>query len=175
MHARSACLAAAALLIALPGCAGGGTGSADTESPKPQKVAAGASNASAALERAGRDAVRENFRLSLYVLWHNNVPEWASRSTRGPALAALRSAAADRRKEGIRIRSLGGQYRLLRLTLDPSYTRAVAIVRDRRAVVPYRAGRRLGRAIKGDERARIELRRLGRTNRFVVWRVSPVR
>jgi hypothetical protein len=127
------------------------------------------------LDRAARVALDENFRLSLYVLWHNSIPSWAQHSTRGPALAALRSAAAARRGRGLRIRSQPGHYTILNVQLDPSYARATALVRDRREVVPYRDSKRLGRAIKVDDHARIELRRLGNSSRFVVWRVSPVR
>lgn len=127
------------------------------------------------LDRAARVALDENLRLSLYVLWHNSIPSWAQHSTRGPALAALRSAAAARRGRGLRIRSQPGHYTILSVQLDPSYARATALVRDRREVVPYRDSKRLGRAIKVDDHARIELRRLGNSSRFVVWRVSPVR
>jgi hypothetical protein len=127
------------------------------------------------LVRAARSAVSGNFRLSLWVLWNNRIPRWATQSTRGPALASLRHSAADRRKQGIRIRSQSGRYTVQRLKLDPSFTRATALVRDVRHVVPYRAGKRLGRAIAVDERAQIELRRLGNTTRFVVWRITPAR
>jgi hypothetical protein len=127
------------------------------------------------LDRAVRVALDENFRLSLYVLWNNSIPSWAQHSTRGPALAALRSAAATRRGRGLRIRSQPGHYTILSVQLDPSYARATALVRDRREVLPYRDSKRLGRAIKVDDHARIDLRRLGNSPRFVVWRVSPVR
>jgi hypothetical protein len=127
------------------------------------------------LVRAARSAVNENFRLSLYVLRNNRLPSWAKRSTRGPALAALRSSALARTKQGITIHSQSGHYTIQRIRLDPSNARATARVHDQRRVVPYRAGKRLGRAVVVDERAQIELRRLGNTMRFVVWRISPAR
>ena len=75
----------------------------------------------AALERAARSALSENRRLSVYVLWNNTIPAWAERSTRGPALASLRSAAQNRRNRGIRVRMLENRREILSLRLDPSY------------------------------------------------------
>ena len=126
----------------------------------------------AALEQAARSALSENRRLSVYVLWNNTIPAWAERSTRGPALASLRSAAQNRRNRGIRVRMLENRREILSLRLDPSYVRATAIVLDRQRVRPSQPnGRPLGRAAMLNERARYELRRLGQSNRFVVWRV----
>jgi hypothetical protein len=127
------------------------------------------------LARAARSAVNENFRLSLYVLRNNRLPSWAKHSTRGPALASLRSSALARKKQRITIHSQSGHFTIQQITLDPSQARATALVHDKRRVVPYRAGKRLGRSVAVDERARVELRRLGTTMRFVVWRISPVR
>lgn len=168
----------ALLLIALvaglaTGC--GGSKHAATTSSSTATTDSSRQDTATTLSRAARIALDENFRLSLYVLWHNSIPSWAQHSTRGPALAALRSAAATRRGRGLRIRSQPGQYTILSVQLDPSYARATALVRDRREVVPYRNRKRLGRSIKVDDHARIELRRLGNSARFVVWRVSPVR
>ncbi|MGH2948860.1 MAG: hypothetical protein ACRDPC_21835 [Solirubrobacteraceae bacterium] len=39
--------------------------------------------------------------------------------------------------------------------------------------MPYRNGRRLGRSIRLKEEARVELRRVAETTRFVVWKVTP--
>jgi hypothetical protein len=65
---------------------------------------------------------------------------------------------------------------ILSLRLDPSYVRATAIVLDRQRVQPSRRnGRPLGRAATLNERARYELRRLGESDRFVVWRVLLLR
>jgi hypothetical protein len=108
------------------------------------------------------------------VLWNNKIPSWAERSTRGPALAALRAAAADRRRRGIRVRLLSDRFQVLSIRLDPSYTRATAVARGRQRVRPHVNGKPGGRSVVLDEKARIELRRLGGSERFVVWRVQTV-
>jgi hypothetical protein len=127
----------------------------------------------AALEQAVRSALTANRRLSVYVLWNNKIPPWAQRSTRGPALVGLRTAAADRRKRGIRVRLLSDRFQVLSIRLDPSYTKATATARGRQRVRPHRVnGKPAGRSVELNETARIELRRLSGTNRFVVWRVE---
>jgi hypothetical protein len=145
------------------------TSSRSTTAPSTDAVA------QTSLTRAVRVALNQNFRLSLYVLWHNRIPSWAQQSTRGPALAALRTSAAARQRRGIQVRSQPGHYMILRVQLDPSYTRATALVRDQRRVFPYQGGKRLGRSIAVDDHAQIELRRVSETTRFVVWRVRSVR
>jgi hypothetical protein len=105
------------------------------------------------------------------VLWNNRVPAWATRSTRGPALVTLRQSAADRRRRGIRVRTLVNTLEITSIKVDPSYTKATAVVRSVQRVRPYRGGKPIGRAVKLDERANIELRRIGTSSRFVVWRV----
>ena len=127
----------------------------------------------ATLERTVRSALTANRRLSVYVLWNNRIPAWAGRSTRGPALEGLRAAAADRKRRGIRVRLLSDRFQVVSITLDPSYTEATAIARGRQRVRPYRLnGKPAGRSVELNEKARILLRRLGSTNRFVVWRVE---
>jgi hypothetical protein len=172
---RAPTITAVAITIAAlaAGCGGGSKHSATT-SPS------GTSTSShvvteAALTRAVRAALNENFRLSVYVLWHNQLPGWARHSTHGPALASLRASASTRQRRGIRVRSASGRYTIVSVRLDPSYTRASAFVRDKGRVFPYRGGKRLGRAIAVDDRARVELRRIGDTMQFVVWRISPIR
>jgi hypothetical protein len=128
-----------------------------------------------ALKAAVRVAIHANLKLSLYVLWHNEVPTWAMRSTRGPALTALRTAAVTRRRQGIQIRNLRGHSTILAIQLAPSYTTATAEIRDTRSVAPYRGGHRLGRAITGTDHSRVQLRRVGNNERFIVWSVSPIR
>jgi hypothetical protein len=165
---RAVVLACSAL--ALAGCSNGSrdvspttTTSATTtaEQPTPEE-----------LEQSARAALDANHRLSVFVLWHNRVPAWASRSTDGPALVALRSAAATRRARGIRARLLSDRRRVVSFRLDPSYTKATATVVDRQRVQPSgRKGKPLGRTVVLSERATYELRRVGRTSRFVVWRV----
>jgi hypothetical protein len=124
------------------------------------------------LARSARAALDANHKLSVFVLWHNRVPAWAARSTRGPALTSLRSAAATRRSRGVRARLLSDRRRVISLTLDPSYTSATALVVDHQRVQPSgRSGQPLGRAVVLNERATYELRRIGSSRRFVVWRV----
>jgi hypothetical protein len=109
----------------------------------------------------------------VYVLWNNMVPPWAERSTRGPALGGLRAAAADRKRRGIRVRLISDRFQIDSIRLDPSYAEATAIARGRQRVRPHHLnGKPAGRAVVLNEKARIELRRVGRTNRFVVWRVK---
>jgi len=162
-----------ALLVAIASGCNGGNDEAATEPPPTTTTS---ETGKAALERAVRSAVTENRRLSVFVLWNNRIPPWAERSTRGPALASLRSAAQNRRTRGIRVRMLESRREILSLRLDPSYARATVIVRDRQRVQPSRRnGRPLGRAAMLNERARYELRRLGKSDRFVVWRVVLLR
>jgi hypothetical protein len=155
--------------VVVAGCSNGshdsgmsGTSSARSASPNPAE----------SLLQAARSALEKNHRVSVFVLWHNQLPADASRSTGGPALASLQSSAATRRARGIRVRLLGDERRVLSLRLDPSYTKATASVFDHQRVQPSgRDGRRLGRAVLLNERATYELRRIDRTSRFVVWRV----
>jgi hypothetical protein len=61
------------------------------------------------------------------------------------------------------------------VTLDPSFTRATAIVSDPQRVQPYDSnGKALGQPTRLSEKSRFELHRLGKSQRFVVWQVSPV-
>jgi hypothetical protein len=173
MTCRALCAVAIAG-VAVAGCSSGSHQASSTPTTTITTISSGSSS-EAMLKEAARAALNENSRLSLYVLWNNRVPSWAEHSTRGPALVALRNAAATRKRQGIRIRSQPGRYLVLSVQLDPSYTRAIAVVRDRRRVFPYRAGKRIGRAIAVDDRARVELKRLGSQTRFVVWRVRPIR
>ena len=159
-----------AFLVAVAvGCDGGNEESATQPSPP----ATTHEDREATLERTVRSALTANRRLSVYVLWNNRIPAWAGRSTRGPALKGLRAAAADRKRRGIRVRLLSDRFQVVSITLDPSYTEATAIARGRQRVRPYRLnGKPAGRSVELNEKARILLRRLGSTNRFVVWRVE---
>jgi hypothetical protein len=160
------------LIVFLVALAAGCDGGNDEVATQPPPATTTPEKGAAALERAARSALTANRSLSVYVLWNNRIPRWAERSTRGPALASLRAAAQNRRSRGIRVRMLENRREILSLRLDPSYARATAIVRDRQRVQPSRRnGRPLGRATMLNERARYELRRLGQSDRFVVWRV----
>lgn len=158
------------IVVALAGCDGGN----DEVTTQPPPLTTTSETGKAALEGAARRALRENDRLSGHVLWSNRIPGWAPRSTRGPALAALRASAADRRRRGIRVRTLTSKLEVVSIYLDPSYTSATAMIRSVQRVRPYEGGRPSGRAVKLDERARVELRRLGASDRFVVWRLTAV-
>jgi hypothetical protein len=157
------------------GCSSGSKDAEPAQSRTDTRSTKTTSDESAVLDQAVREAVRLNARLSDYVLRHNTVPRWARNSTRGPALAALRESAAERRRQRIRVRGTGGDFDVLAVQLDPSYLRATAVVRERGRIRPYRNGRRLGRTVKVDEKVRIELRRLGGAERFVVWKVAPTK
>ena len=124
------------------------------------------------LRAAAREAVQRNYALSLYTLWHNKLPPWAPQSTRGPALAGLRSSIQGRQKRGVRIRVLDRKLKIVSLKLDPSYTHATATIQSRQHVRPFRGKRPLGAAVKLDERARLQLRRVDTSRRFVVWKVQ---
>jgi len=156
------------VLAIAAGCDGGN----DKVATQPSPATTTSETGKATLERAARSALSENRRLSSYVLSNNKIPRWAERSTRGPALAGLRTAAADRRKRGIRVRLLSDRFQVVSIRLDPSYTRATAIARGHQRVRPHSLnGEPAGRSVELNEKARIELRRLGRTNHFVVWSV----
>ncbi len=164
----------ALLLLALlaattAGCNGGN----EKVATQPPPTTTSTQTSEAVLKQAVRTALNGNRRLSIYVLWNNRIPPWAERSTRGPALAGLRTAAADRKKRGIRVRLLSDRFEIVSIRLDPSYATATAIARGRQHVRPYRLnGKPIGRSVELNEKARIDLRRVGHTNRFVVWRVK---
>lgn len=164
-------LVCVAALVA--GCGGSNRSVAATKTTDTHATSTQTSETS--LKAGVRAAIRANVRLSTYVLWHNRVPAWATQSTRGPALKALRDAAATRRRQGIQIKSLSGHYKVVSIALAPSYTEATAVIRSHQRVAPYKTGHRLGRAIVGDDHARVHLQRVGSTEHFVVWSVSPIR
>ena len=155
------------------GCGGSHPSAAPTTTT--DATATSTQTSQATLKAAVRTALHANLKLSLYVLWHNKVPQWATQSTRGPALKALRTSAAARRRQGIQIKNLRGHATIISIQLAPSYSTATAEVRDTRSVAPYKKGHRLGRAIVGTDHSRVQLHRLGNTERFIVWNVSPIR
>lgn len=171
----SIALLLAFVALSASGCSDGDTGAQTPTSNETTTGAATTSDPTAVLERAVRQALRDNYRLSSYVLWHNRIPASARESTRGPALAGLRSAAAERRERGIRIRPVAGELKILTVKLDPSFSRATATTEAAGRVRPYRGGRPLRKTIPVHERARVELRRVGRSQQFVVWQVTVVR
>jgi hypothetical protein len=166
-------LLAIVVAVLAAGCGGGNSSVAATHTRDTTGTSTRTNESS--LKAGVRAALRANLRLSLYVLWHNQIPAWATQSTRGPALKALRVSAASRRRQGIQIKNLRGHSTIILIELAPSYTSAIAEIRDNRSVAPYKAGHRLGRAIVGTDHSRVQLHRLGNTQRFIVWSVAPIR
>ena len=119
-------------------------------------------------------AVQQNFKLSLYVLWHNAVPAWASLSTGGPALAALRASATTRRGRGIRIRPVKTALRVRAVQIDPSYATATAVADSKQRVRPYEGGKPQPKLIALHEQARLTLKRVGSSERFIVWKAMSI-
>jgi Flp pilus assembly protein TadD len=167
MMRRLAPILIVVMVALLAGC-DGGNDEASTQPPPTTTSDTG----KASLEAGVRRALKENDRLSGYVLWSNRIPGWATRSTRGPALAALRRSAAERRQRGVRVRTVASELKISSIKLDPSYATATAVVRSVQRVRPYESGKPSGKAVKLDERARVELRRLGSSHRFIVWKLS---
>lgn len=127
------------------------------------------------LEQAAREGVLREYSESVRSLWTNRVPARPA-ATGGPALAQWRRSVATRRKRGIRVRMLSQRLRIESVRLDPSYERATALVVAHQRVLPSdRNGRPLGRSVVLNERARIDLRRVGSSERFVAWKVTPWR
>jgi hypothetical protein len=170
MRRALACVPVIAALVA--GCGGSSTRTSTASRSTTQPAA---QNPTGALQQAVRSAVLANNRLSVYVLWHNEIPGWATQSTGGPALAQLRSSAATRKARGIRIKLLSSRYQILSVQLDPTYQSAVAIIRDNGRVLPYETGRAPGQAVTFNEHARVELHRVGDSPRFLVWQLVAMR
>jgi hypothetical protein len=159
--------------LALGGCSRGG----DKPGARGDRSTVSRPNTTqtAVLDRAVRDAIRKDHRLSIVALRTNRVPRHPD-ATAGPALKRLRQSVAQRRRRGIRVQMVSERFRILDVRLDPSFTKATAVVLDVQRVRPYTSkGRRLGRAVKLNERVRLELRRVGDEPRFTVWKVELAR
>lgn len=172
MKRAIACVLVSTAVIA--GCGGGSKQSSSDRSSSPMTTS-GVQNPTGVLQQAVRAAIRSNAELSNWVLWHNAIPSWAGQSTRGAALDALRASAAARRRQHLQMLGVSPHFEILSITLDPSYTVATAVVRERGEVRPYRDGRQLGQPIKVNDVARLELRRTGSATHFVVWGVKAAR
>lgn len=165
-----------AVLTVAAGCGGGHKATPDTTTRMTTQQVASQTTSAAALKASAKRTLQENYRAATYVLWHNALPAGARSSTRGPALTALKSAAAARRQRGVRVRMVSHRREIESLQLDPSYTKATAILIDHQQVQPSGLdGHALGKVVTLDERGRYELHRLGQTNRFVVWRVVELK
>jgi hypothetical protein len=71
---------------------------------------------------------------------------------------------------------LSDHFRVLSLQLDPTYTTATATVLDTPRVQPaHLNGRPLGRASSTSQHVRVELRRVGNTTNFVVWKTTLIK
>jgi hypothetical protein len=171
---RAGAFALVVLSVALAGCSSGSNHASSTTTSTSSTTSATQPTLQS-LRLAVRTALRSNDQLSGLVLWTNRVPQDATKSTRGPALVELRKAAAQRLSKHLRIRTVSSNLQILSIKLDPSYARATAVIRSRQVVRPYRAGAPLRRTVKLDERARVELHRLGSKATFVVWRVVGLR
>jgi hypothetical protein len=169
MRPRGAAVIVVCLALALSSCGGNGGAAPSTS------ASTNAANSETTLRLAVRHALQKNYELSLFVLGHNRIPKWAQESTRGPALVGLRSSAAVRAKQGIEIHILNHKFKIVSLRLDPSYVSASATVQTMQHVRPYKGNKPLGQAISLNESAQIELHRLGRSNRFLIWKVVLVK
>lgn len=168
----SAVIACVALSLVAAGCGGGGSHAALSTSTA--ATTTDRMSEQARLEAGVRAAMKQNFKLSLYVLWHNTIPPWASQSTGGPALAALRASAATRRGRGIRIRPIKTGLHVESVRIDASYMTATAVADSRQRVRPYEAGKPQPKLIALHERARVTLKRVGNSDRFVVWKAVAI-
>jgi hypothetical protein len=163
-----------AIALAVGGC--GGTAQANHRTASETTSASRPPDPATKLEGAVRAALHENARASDFVLEHNAIPRWASLSTAGPALAGMRTAAAQRRRAGVHVRVLSSSVQVRSLRLEPSYSTARATVTERsRVVVIDLKGRSLGKPRKLTEPALIEMRRHGNKATFVVWKVTAVK
>ncbi len=168
-----ACIMLAAAL-AIGGC--GGAAQANHRTASGTTSTSTTPDPTVSLEGAVRAALRENAKASDFVLEHNAIPGWASSSTAGPALSGLRTAAAQRRKAGVRVRVLSSSVQVRSIRLEPSYLTASAMVTERsRVVVVNSKGHSLGKPKKLTEPALIKLRRHRNKTAFVVWKVTAVK
>lgn len=169
---RTAAIVGCVLVGAIAAGCGGGHHAAATSGATTSTVR---TDPQERLTAAVRETLRANHRLAKLVLWRNAVPASATSSTRGPALAALRSAAAGRRRRGIHVKVVYDGFRITSVALDPSFTSATAVVVDPQRVRPYGSdGKPLGKEVALSEKSHFVLHRLGSSERFVVWQVAPV-
>jgi hypothetical protein len=164
----------AAVLLTVTVVAIGATGCGGESGPASTASSTMSSDPQQQLEAAVRDAIRRDHAESVRSLWTNRVPAHPV-ATAGPAVKEWRQSVADRRRAGVRVRSLSQHLRILSVRLDPSYETATAVIRaDQRVQLINREGRRLGKPRTGHERVRLLLHRTG-GDQFVVWRVEALR
>lgn len=160
------------VLGCLAGCGGGGTHATTTTTTSTKATG---TTPVGQLEQAARVALEQNTRATDYVLVHNAVPKWASESTAGPALSALRTSAAQRRAGKVTVRLLSSKVQIRSVTLDPSYATARASVVEESRVRVYDKGHLVGGVRRLNEPAQVELHRVGEKPAFVVWKVAGER
>jgi hypothetical protein len=130
-------------------------------------------NTRATLRSSVREALLANHHLAIHVLWTNRVPSTALRSTGGPALAGMRASARDRQIRGLRVRMIHDDYRIKSISLAPSLATATAVAQSIQTVVPsHLNGDPVGKSVQLNEQARIVLRRIRASDKFVVWRLT---
>jgi hypothetical protein len=156
--------------LAVAGC-GGSTTHTTAASTQPTTTASQQATPTV-LEQAVRRAVSENHALLTEALLTNHVPA-SPNGTAGPALADVRRSAAQRRAQGVRVRILSERLRVLSVQLDPSYATATATIINTQRVRPIYRGH-AGRPSASSEHVQLELHRVGGSERFVVWNVTPV-
>jgi hypothetical protein len=161
-------------LVLLAGC-GSGKRTTPTVTSHATTAADSTQASPAVLQNAVRRAIEDDHRMSVRVLWTNDVPRHPT-ATAGPALANLRSSAAERRRRHVRVRLLSERFRILRIDLDPSYASATATVLDvQRVQRSHGNGKPRGKPVRLVERAHLVLRRSGTEPRFMVWKVTVAR
>jgi hypothetical protein len=153
----------------IAGCGGAAAHHPATSNP-PNKTTT--TDPTAQVEGAVREAVVVNFSLSNWVLWHDSLPAWATRSTGGPALVALRTAAASRQRQHLQIRGISPHLDVLSIALAPSYAEATATVKETGELREYSKGKPTGKPSRVNEKYRLNLHRAGSVLRFVVWKVE---
>lgn len=160
-----------ALAIPMSGCGAGKTSTADSRTPSKTKTTTTQQTASSsALEDAVRRAVLANHVLLTRALLTNEVPT-RSEGAAGPALADLRNAAAQRRSQHVKVRILSEKLTVLAVQLAPTYATATATILNVQRVQAIYGRHRAAPSISR-EHVRLELHRIGNTDRFIVWKVA---
>lgn len=168
MKPRQLTLLGACLILA--GCGSGAAHSTTTS--KSTGSTTTASDPTSRLEQSVRRAVSEEHNLSVSVLWTNQVPANPT-VIGGPSLAILRRSVAQRHSAGVRVRVLSEHFRILSVNLNPSFGTATAtVIEDQRVQPTYPDGRPRGKPSATSEQVRLELHRVGNTERFLVWKVT---
>jgi hypothetical protein len=156
------------LVVSVSGCGAGKT--ADSRTPSKTTTTTTQTASSSVLEDAVRRAVRANHALLTAALLTNTVPA-KSEGAAGPALADLRSAAAQRRSQRVKVRILSEKFTVTGVQLAPTYATATATILNVQRVQATYGRHRAAPAISR-EHVRLELHRIGNTDRFVVWKVA---